>query len=121
MRKDWEYRRGDVYLADCGSWHGSVQGGIRPVVVMQNNTGNKFSPTLCVVKLTSKISKKPGQPTHCVLENIRGIPYPSLVLAEQPDTINKTDVIRYMGRLSNQQMAEVSRCVQVEMSLGEDS
>lgn len=118
MRKDWKYRRGDVYLADCGEWHGSIQGGIRPVVVMQNDTGNRHSPTLCVVKLTSKVKKKPNQPTHCMLKNVRGIPYPSQVLAEQPDTINKSDIIRYMAHLSDKHMAEISRCIQVEMALG---
>lgn len=117
MRKDWVYRRGDVYLADCGAWHGSIQGGIRPVVVVQNDTGNRHSPTLSVVKLTTKVKKKPGQPTHYVLKNIKGIPYPSQVLAEQPDTINKTDVIRYMAHLSEKHMAEISRCIEIELDL----
>jgi len=121
MRKNWKYRRGDVYLADCGEWHGSVQGGIRPVVVMQNDTGNRHSPTLCVVKLTSKVKKKPNQPTHYLLKNVRGIPYPSQVLAEQPDTINKSDIISYMTHLSERHMAEISRCIQVEMALGGDT
>ncbi|MCD8146369.1 MAG: type II toxin-antitoxin system PemK/MazF family toxin [Clostridiales bacterium] len=117
MRENWVYRRGDVYLADCGKWRGSIQGGIRPVVVMQNNTGNRHSPTLSVVKLTSKVNKKPNQPTHYMLENIRGIPYPSQVLAEQPDTINKSDIIRYMAHLSEKHMAEISRCLEVELGL----
>ncbi|MCC8100235.1 MAG: type II toxin-antitoxin system PemK/MazF family toxin, partial [Clostridiales bacterium] len=108
---------GDVYLADCGEWRGSIQGGIRPVVVMQNDTGNRHSPTLCVVKLTSKVKKRPNQPTHYMLKNVRGIPYPSQVLAEQPDTINKSDIIRYMAHLSDKHMAEISRCIQVEMAL----
>ncbi|MCD7744159.1 MAG: type II toxin-antitoxin system PemK/MazF family toxin [Lachnospiraceae bacterium] len=117
MRKDWNYRRGDIYLADCGEWHGSIQGGIRPVVVMQNDIGNRHSPTICVVKLTTKTDKKPGQPTHYVLKNVRGLPCKSLVLAEQPDTINKTDIIRYMTHLSDEDMEAISRCVEVEMAL----
>ncbi len=117
MRKNWVYRRGDVYLADCGSWHGSVQGGIRPVVVLQNDIGNRYSPTLSVLKLTTKTEKKPNQPTHYVLRGVRGISKPSLVLAEQPDTINKTDIIRYMTHLSDIHMAEISRCVEIEMGL----
>ncbi len=117
MRENWKYRRGDVYLADCGDWHGSIQGGIRPVVIMQNNIGNRHSPTLSVLKLTTKIDKKPGQPTHYILKNIRGIPYPSQVLAEQPDTINKSDIIQYMTHLSDQHMAEISRCVEIELDL----
>ncbi|MCD8352917.1 MAG: type II toxin-antitoxin system PemK/MazF family toxin [Clostridiales bacterium] len=121
MRENWVYRRGDVYLADCGEWRGSIQGGIRPVVVMQNNTGNRHSPTLCVVKLTSKVKKKPNQPTHYTLKNVRGIPYPSQVLAEQPDTINKSDIIRYMAHLSDRHMVEISRCLEVELALGSDT
>lgn len=117
MRKGWIYRRGDVYLADCGDWHGSIQGGIRPVVVVQNDTGNRYSPTLSVLKLTTKVNKKPGQPTHYVLKNVKGIPYSSLVLAEQPETINKTDIIRYMVHLSDRHMAEISRCVEIELDL----
>ncbi|MCD8189797.1 MAG: type II toxin-antitoxin system PemK/MazF family toxin [Clostridiales bacterium] len=121
MRENWVYRRGDVYLADCGEWRGSIQGGIRPVVVMQNNTGNRHSPTLSVVKLTSKVNKKPNQPTHYVLENVRGIPYPSQVLAEQPDTINKSDIIRYMAHLSDKHMEAISQCLEVELGLGSDT
>ncbi len=119
MRHDWIYRRGDVYLADCGEWHGSIQGGIRPVVIMQNNIGNRHSPTVCVVKLTTRTQKKPDQPTHYVLKNIRGIPYPSQVLAEQPDTINKTDIIRYMAHLPRKHMEAIGKCVEIEMGLRE--
>ncbi len=117
MRSNWIYRRGDVYLADCGEWRGSIQGGVRPVVVMQNDTGNRHSPTVCVVKLTTKVKKKPDQPTHYLLTNIRGIPYPSQVLAEQPETINKSDIIRYMAHLPKEHMDEIGRCVEIEMGL----
>lgn len=55
-----------------------------------------------------------------MLKNVRGIPYPSQVLAEQPDTINKSDIIRYTAHLSDKHMAEISRCIQVEMALGGD-
>ncbi len=88
-------------------------------MVIQNDIGNRHSPTLSVVKLTTKVTKKPSQPTHYTLENVRGIPYPSQVLAEQPDTINKSDIIRYMAHLSDKHMAEISRCIQVEMALPE--
>lgn len=119
MRQDWNYRRGDVYLADCGEWKGSIQGGIRPVVIMQNDIGNRYSPTLIVVKLTSRVDKKPDQPTHCILKEIHGIPQPSLVLAEQPHTINKSDILQYMAHLSDEHMAEINRCVKIGMGLCE--
>lgn len=58
MIKNWEYRRGDIYLADLSPFCGSEQGGVRPVVVIQNNTGNKHAPTLVVATITAKDQKK---------------------------------------------------------------
>ncbi len=115
MRQGWIYRRGDVYMADCGHWNGSVQGGLRPVIVVQNDMGNRYSPTLCVVKLTSKVDKKPNQPTHHELRGIRGLPKRSLALAEQLHTINKRDIIRYMGHLPPDEMDEIDRCIEAEL------
>ena len=64
MKEDWLYHRGDVYCADLDPAVGSEQGGIRPVVVIQNDIGNKYAPTLIVVTVTSKIRKKEYMPTH---------------------------------------------------------
>ena len=64
MKENWIYRRGDVYLANLDPYIGSEQGGTRPVVVLQNNTGNYYCPTLIVAPITSKSGKKPSQPTH---------------------------------------------------------
>lgn len=69
--KSWNYRRGDIYLADLGEHHGHIQGGTRPVVVVQNDYGNRFAPTLIVVPLTTEI-KKADMPTHYVLRHQRG-------------------------------------------------
>ena len=63
MKQDWNYRRGDVYLADLGEPIGSEQGGIRPVAVIQNESGCRRSTTMTVVPLTSNL-KKLDQPTH---------------------------------------------------------
>lgn len=52
LRKDWNYRRGDIYLADLGEHRGNIQGGVRPVINIQNNSGNFFGPTLIVVPLS---------------------------------------------------------------------
>ncbi len=120
MKENWIYRRGDVYMADCGEWRGSIQGGIRPVIVMQNELGNKHSPTLSVVKLTTKIKKKVNQPTHYLLTHVKGLPKQSLVLAEQPHTINKSDVIRYMGHVPDRQMREIERCLEIELDLNRE-
>lgn len=57
LRKDWNYRRGDIYLADLGEHRGNIQGGVRPVINIQNNSGNFFGPTLIVVPLTTELKK----------------------------------------------------------------
>ena len=59
MKENWIYRRGDVYLANLDPYIGSEQGGTRPVVVLQNNTGNYYCPTLIIAPITSKAGKKP--------------------------------------------------------------
>ena len=64
MKKNWVYRRGDIYCADLNPVIGSEQGGTRPVVVIQNDTGNKHAPTLIVATVTSKTRKKEQMNTH---------------------------------------------------------
>ena len=86
MKENWIYRRGDVYLANLDPYIGSEQGGTRPVVVLQNNTGNYYCPTLIVAPITSKSGKKPSQPTHYYAEYIHGLELPGMVLLEQIKT-----------------------------------
>ena len=64
MKENWVYRRGDIYCADLDPVVGSEQGGVRPVIVIQNDTGNKHSPTLIVATVTTKIRKKENMPTQ---------------------------------------------------------
>ena len=81
-----EVKRGDIFLADLNPVKGSEQGGIRPVLVIQNDIGNKFSPVTIVIALTSKITKK-MLPTHIELSPEQtGLNKPSIVLAEQITT-----------------------------------
>ncbi len=103
---DWMYKRGDIYLANLNPYKGSEQGGTRPVVVLQNNDGNIYCPTLIIAPITSQIKKK-NQPTHCYLEEVHGLLYPSMVCLEQIKTIDKSRVIRYIGRLTRKQMKMV--------------
>lgn len=77
MRDDWSYRRGDIYLADLNPYYGFEEGGVRPVLVLQNNIGNFYCPTLIVAPLTSQI-KKPKQPTHFLLNDVRGLNRPAM-------------------------------------------
>lgn len=115
MRDDWVYRRGDVYLANLDPYIGSEQGGTRPVVVLQNNAGNFFCPTLVVAPITSRIDKKPNQPTHFYAEQIKGSDCSGVVMLEQIKTIDKCRVKRYLGRLSREQMEAVDVCVKISI------
>ncbi len=115
MRQTWEYRRGDVYLANLNPAVGAEIGGIRPVLVLQNDVGNHFGPTLIIAPMTSNIEKKPAQPTHYLLKNVRGLSRPSMVILEQLKTLDKSRIIRYMGKTTRQQMRRIERCVDVSL------
>ncbi len=107
LRPDWIYKRGDVYWADLNPFFGSEQGGTRPVRVLQNDAGNFFSPTLIVAPMSSQVDKRTDLPTHIVLEQVRGLDGPSLIMLEQLKTIDKRRVRSYAGKLTKEQMAEV--------------
>lgn len=115
LREDWIFRRGDIYLAQLEPSIGFVQSGTRPVIVLQNNCGNFFAPTLIVAPLSSNVYKKRNLPTHYYLESY-AVPYPSLVLLEQIRTIDKRQVRKYMGKVNREVMEEISECI--EKSLG---
>ena len=115
LKEDWIFRRGDIYLAKLESHIGFVQNGTRPVIVLQNNCGNFFAPTLIVAPLSSNVNKKRNLPTHYYLES-KAIQHPSLVLLEQITTIDKRQVKKYMGKVKRFQMEEIRECI--EKSLG---
>jgi len=117
MRKNWEYRRGDIYLADLSPICGSEQGGVRPVVVIQNNTGNKYSPTLVVATVTAKTRKKTKQPTHYLIRNNPALSRPSLVLLEQIKTIDKQRIERYLGKATRKEMRGIDLALRVSLDL----
>ena len=106
MRKDWVYRRGDLYLANLNPYKGSEQGGTRPVLVLQNDDGNFFCPTLIIAPLTT-VLKKMKQPTHVYIRSAKGLTAPSIVALEQIDTIDKCRVLGYLGKISKEQMSLV--------------
>ena len=99
------------------SYCGSEQGGIRPVLVLQNNTGNFYCPTLIVAPLTARRSKKPNQPTHDHLKGVRGMDSPSVVLLEQIKTIDKRRIRSYIGKLSREQMDGVNEAIEISLGL----
>lgn len=93
----------DIYYADLSqNTVNSEQGGIRPVIIVQNDIGNKYSPTLIVLPITSEI-KKENMPTHCILHRSikNGLKVDSMVLAEQIRVIDKSRILDYIGYLDN--------------------
>lgn len=106
MKETWVYRRGDIYLANLGAPVGSQQGGVRPVVVLQNDVGNHYAPTITLAPLTTKTGKKKNQPTHYLLRKAKGLEHPSTVLAEQLGTYDKRCIIRYLGKVSKPHRAD---------------
>lgn len=117
MKENWNYRRGDIYLVDLGRNIGSEQGGCRPVLLLQNDVGNHFGPTLIVAPITSRYWKKSQQPTHTLIAGIRNLSSRSVVLAEQLLTIDKMRVMKYLGRVPEEQMPAVETAVKVSLGL----
>ena len=117
MKEDWIYKRGDLYYANLNPYFGSEQGGTRPVLVLQNNVGNFFCPTLIVAPLTSKWIKKKELPTHYALESVPELGLKSVVLLEQIKTIDKRRVLSYIGRVSREEMRAIDDALQVSLDI----
>ena len=111
------YYRGDLYYADLNPVVGSEQGGFRPVVVIQNNIGNKYSPTVIVAPVTSKAGIKATQPTHHFIGKENGLPLPSIILLEQLRTIDKTRLQDYIGKLDENHIKGVNHALAISVGL----
>ena len=114
-----DFHRGEVYYADLDPVTGHEQGGIRPVLVIQNDTGNYHSPTIIVIAVTRRTFKKPKQPTHVVLDDAQGLA-PSLFMSEVVRIIDKRRVQSYVGRLTKEQMRRVNAALLVSVGLDKD-
>ena len=108
--------RGDLYYADLNPVVGSEQGGIRPVLIIQNNIGNKHSPTVIIAAITSK-AMKATLPTHCILSAHAGLDRDSVVLLEQVRTIDKRRLKDYVGTLGQDDMQKVNTALAVSVGL----
>jgi mRNA interferase MazF len=108
--------RGDLYYADLNPVVGSEQGGIRPVVIIQNDTGNRHSPTVIVAAITGK-AMKAMLPTHCLLTATNGLDRDSVVLLEQIRTIDKRRLKDYVGALGQDDMSAVDNALAVSVGL----
>lgn len=109
--------RGDIYYADLSPVIGSEQGGLRPVLIVQNDVGNKYSPTVIAAAITSKMSKA-KLPTHIdVLGESVGLAKDSVILLEQIRTIDKKRLREKMGHLDDNIMSEVNDAITVSFGL----
>lgn len=98
---------------------GSEQGGTRPVVVLQNDIGNRYAPTLIVATVTSRTEKKRYQPTHVLIAHNTAFEKPSVVQLEQIFTIDKSRIQRFLGRLTQDEMQEIEKGVVSSLALAE--
>ena len=115
MRK--AIRRGDLFYADLNPVVGSEQGGIRPVLVIQNDVGNHFSPTVVAAAITSRKAKN-SLPTHILLENVPGLAPTSLLLLEQLRTIDRQRLRGYIGCISKEKMLEIDAALAISIGIG---
>ena len=111
-------KRGDIFYADLSPVVGSEQGGMRPVLIVQNDTGNRFSPTVIAAAITSRTGKA-HLPTHIELAGgSMGLARDSVVLLEQIRTIDKRRLREQVGRLDERLMARVNGAIAVSFGLG---
>ncbi len=110
-------KRGDIYYADLSPVVGSEQGGIRPVLIIQNDIGNKYSPTVIATAITSQINKA-KMPTHIELDaHEYGLSKDSVVLAEQIRTIDKQRLKEKIGHLDEKLMSQVNEALEISFGL----
>ena len=110
-------KRGDIFYADLSPVVGSEQGGVRPVLIVQNDTGNKHSPTVIAAAITSQTSKA-RLPTHInIAGGSVGLSKDSIILLEQVRTIDKRRLREHMGKLDDAHMALVDDAIAVSLGL----
>ncbi|QJD87286.1 type II toxin-antitoxin system PemK/MazF family toxin [Cohnella herbarum] len=110
-------KRGDVFYADLSPVVGSEQGGVRPVLIIQNDIGNRFSPTVIVAAITAQIQKA-KLPTHVEIEaKIHGMERDSVILLEQIRTIDKQRLTDKITHLDDETMRKVDEALQISVGL----
>ena len=115
-RSERTIHRGEIYYADLNPVVGSEQGGIRPVLILQNEVGNWFSPTVIVAAMTAR-GGKAHLPTHVPVGTDSGLRRPSIVLAEQVRTIDKSRLLERVGTLSPEKQEQVDRALRISFAL----
>lgn len=119
IRRKGTIRRGDIYCADLAPVIGSEQGGIRPVLVIQNDIGNQHSPSIIAAVITGRL-KSQHLPTHVLLSSaVCDLPQNSMVMLEQIRTLDKTRLHRYLGCVSSEKMSEVDTALGISIGLSD--
>ena len=117
MYVDNSVKRGDIFYADLSPVVGSEQGGVRPVLIVQNDTGNRHSPTVIAAAITSQTGKA-RLPTHISVSPLScGLPKQSIILLEQVRTLDKRRLREKMGRLDDGVMRQVDAAIAVSLGL----
>ena len=117
---DTNVKRGDIFYADLSPVVGSEQGGVRPVLIVQNDTGNRFSPTVIAAAITSQVNKA-KMPTHIELTApCCGLTKDSVVLLEQIRTLDKRRLREYLGRIDDELMSRIDAAIAVSFGLQQD-
>lgn len=111
------YLRGEIYYADLEQGIGSEQEGYRPVVIIQNDVGNRHSPTVIVAAVTSRKEAKEKLPTHFYAGEKSGLDRPSVVMLEQLRTLDKQRLDKYVGRLDQKKLNELDNALAISLDL----
>lgn len=113
-------RRKEIYLADLGRTAGSEEKGVRPVLIVQNDLGNKYSPTTIIVPITRRIEGEYKIPTHIQVEPFGKMLYKATILAEQIKVIDKQRLKYYIEELPNEYMEKVDYAMTVAIGINEE-
>ena len=108
-------KRGDVYYADLSPVIGSEQGGVRPVVVVQNDKGNRYSKTIIIAPISKKMSKPPI-PTHVIFSD-DSLSYVSMILCEQLRTIDKKRLGQWICTLDDKTIEKINKAIRLSLAL----
>lgn len=107
--------RGEIYYANLNPVVGCEQGGVRPILIIQNNLGNWHSPTVIVAAITSRDKKE--LPTHVPITGVQGISNSSVVLLEQIRTIDRSRLRGYVGRLEGEVLQQINKALKISVGL----
>ena len=108
--------RGDIYYADLSPIVGCEQGGVRPVLIIQNNVGNRYSPPVIVAAVTSRMEKHP-LPTHVFISRKYGLQKNSIIMLEQIRTIDKIRLFEYIGHLDCNDMRAIDASLRISLDV----